>query len=205
MVCLQGLTFGKEGVLQKKPVKKSRINNRENIIDVAIKLIGEKGVEGTSLADIAKEVGISKGTLYYYYSSKNDLIFDITKEHVDKVTANIFSMIEKNREETSLEETLKLLIGTLLKSETRTRLHLYLIQEIMSGNEDLKHRFIETYQRWFNMIQDGHLLLTSNPKELSVQARILVAIIDGLIIQGSIGTGDIPLDEIVRSITRMLE
>ncbi len=202
---IMGQHMGKEGVLQKRPEKKSRINNRENIIEAAIKLIGEKGVEGTSLADIAKEVGISKGTLYYYYSSKNDLIFDITKEHVDKVTSNIFSMIEMNRIEASLEETLKLLIGTLLKSETRTRLHLYLVQEIMSGNEDLKQRFIETYQRWFKMIQDGHFLLTSNPKELSVQARILVAIIDGLIIQNSIGAGDIPLDEIVRVTTRLLE
>jgi AcrR family transcriptional regulator len=191
--------------LEKKLVRKARINNRDKIIETAIKLIGEKGVEGTSLADIAKDVGISKGTLYYYYSSKNDLIFDITKDHMDKISANIFSMIENKKGETSLHDTLKLLIETLLKSETRTRLHLYLIQEVLSGNEDLKSRFIETYRQWFRMIQDGHTLLTSQKRELSVQSRILVAIIDGLIIQGAIGAGAIPVDEIIREMTRVLD
>jgi len=191
--------------LEKKSVRKARVNNRDKIIETAIKLIGEKGVEGTSLADIAKDVGISKGTLYYYYSSKNDLIFDITKDHMDKISANIFSMIENKKGETSLHDTLKLLIETLLKSETRTRLHLYLIQEVLSGNEDLKERFVETYRQWFQMIQDGYSLLTSQKRELSVQARILVAIIDGLIIQGSIGAGAIPVDEIIREMTRVLD
>lgn len=191
--------------MEKKSVRKARVNNRDKIIETAIKLIGEKGVEGTSLADIAKDVGISKGTLYYYYSSKNDLIFDITKDHMDKISANIFSMIENKKGETSLHDTLKLLIETLLKSETRTRLHLYLIQEVLSGNEDLKDRFVETYRQWFQMIQDGYSLLTSQKRDLSVQSRILVAIIDGLIIQGSIGAGAIPVDEIIREMTRVLD
>jgi AcrR family transcriptional regulator len=191
--------------LEKKTVRKSRINNRDKIIETAIKLIGERGVEGTSLADIAKDVGISKGTLYYYYSSKNDLIFDITKDHMDKITANIFSLIESKKGETSLHDTLKLLIETLLKSETRTRLHLYLIQEVLSGNENLKERFVETYRQWFQMIQEGYSLLTSQQRDLTVQARILVAIIDGLIIQGSIGAGAIPVDEIIREMTRVLD
>lgn len=191
--------------MEKKSVRKARVNNRDKIIETAIKLIGERGVEGTSLADIAKDVGISKGTLYYYYSSKNDLIFDITKDHMDKISANIFSMIENKKGETSLHDTLKLLIETLLKSETRTRLHLYLIQEVLSGNENLKERFVETYRQWFQMIQEGYSLLTSQQRDLTVQARILVAIIDGLIIQGSIGAGAIPVDEIIREMTRVLD
>ncbi len=113
-------------------------------------------------------------------------------------------MIEKNKDDTSLSDTLKLLVENLLKSETRTRLHLYLIQEILSGNEDLEKRFVETYQQWFKMLEDAYFLLTSKRKELSVQARILVAIIDGLIIQASIGAGVIPLDEIIREMTRVL-
>lgn len=185
--------------------KKTRINNRENIIDAAIKLIGEKGVEGTSLADIAREVGISKGTLYYYYASKNDLVFDITKKHVDKVTSNIFSMMRKNKSKASIEDMLGILVETLLKSETRTRLHLYLVQEIMSGNTDLKKRFVETYRNWFKMFQEGYDLISSTPRNLSAQARLLVAIIDGLIIQNSIGIDEIPLDEIVNLIARLVE
>ncbi|NLB53646.1 MAG: helix-turn-helix transcriptional regulator, partial [Syntrophomonadaceae bacterium] len=40
-------------------------------------LMAEKGIIKTSLADIAREVGISKGTLFYHFASKDDLVNDI--------------------------------------------------------------------------------------------------------------------------------
>jgi len=52
-------------------------STQERIIEAASnELMTERGVTDTSLADIAGEVGISKGTLFYYYSSKNDLVYD---------------------------------------------------------------------------------------------------------------------------------
>ncbi|MGG7060792.1 TetR/AcrR family transcriptional regulator, partial [Clostridium tertium] len=47
---------------------------KENILLAATKLMTKNGIKNTSLADIAKAVDISKGTLYYHYSSKDDLI-----------------------------------------------------------------------------------------------------------------------------------
>ena len=49
-------------------------NMKETILSAATDLIIKQGVKNTSLADIAKASNISKGTLYYHYSSKNDLI-----------------------------------------------------------------------------------------------------------------------------------
>ena len=191
--------------MEKKPSRKAKSNNRNKIIEAAIRLIGEKGVEGTSLADIARDVGISKGTLYYYYSIKNDLIFDITQDHMDKITENIFSLIEENKGKISWQDMIKLLIEMLLKSETRTRLHLYLIQEVLSGNEDLKKRFVETYTHWFQMIQDGYEILSTRKKDLTVHARILVSVIDGLIIQASMGISDVPLELIIQELARLID
>ena len=37
-----------------------------SIIDTASAFFADRGVYGTSLGDIAKSLGISKGTLYYY-------------------------------------------------------------------------------------------------------------------------------------------
>lgn len=47
-------------------------NMKENILNVSTKLMAKNGIKNTSLADIAKEVGISKGTLYYITASKDD-------------------------------------------------------------------------------------------------------------------------------------
>ena len=42
---------------------------RAAILETATRLFTEKGIHETSLADIAKEARLSKGTLYYYYPS----------------------------------------------------------------------------------------------------------------------------------------
>lgn len=50
---------------------------RAEIVAAAVKLFSEKGFDATSVTDIAEEVGILAGSLYYHISSKEDLLFDI--------------------------------------------------------------------------------------------------------------------------------
>ena len=48
--------------------------NRERIVAAANRLFYEKGYNPTSFADVADELGISKGNLHYHFRSKNDLL-----------------------------------------------------------------------------------------------------------------------------------
>ncbi len=56
---------------------------RERIIDAAWKLFREKGFAETTINDILKEAQISKGTFYYYFRSKDDLL-DTLSEILDR-------------------------------------------------------------------------------------------------------------------------
>jgi AcrR family transcriptional regulator len=51
----------------------------------ATSLFHDRGYEGTSVEDIASALGILKGSLYYYISSKEDLLFGIVSEVHDDV------------------------------------------------------------------------------------------------------------------------
>jgi AcrR family transcriptional regulator len=51
----------------------------------ATNLFHDRGYEGTSVEDIARALGILKGSLYYYISSKEDLLFGIVSEVHDDV------------------------------------------------------------------------------------------------------------------------
>jgi AcrR family transcriptional regulator len=57
-------------------------NRRERIIGAAWKLFREKGFAETTINDIINEAGISKGTFYYYFRSKDDLL-DTLSEILD--------------------------------------------------------------------------------------------------------------------------
>ena len=48
--------------------------NKNKIIEVALKLIGEKGFDNVSVSTITKEAGVSKGAFYIHFESKEDLI-----------------------------------------------------------------------------------------------------------------------------------
>jgi len=47
---------------------------REQIIDTAWRLFREKGFGETTINDIIREAGISKGTFYYYFRSKDNML-----------------------------------------------------------------------------------------------------------------------------------
>ncbi len=182
-----------------------RTENKKKIINSAIKLISKKGVEGTSLSLIAKEAGISKGTLYYYYPTKNDLIFDITEVHINKISNDIFGAIDKNRDGLSLKETLIILFEKLLNSEARTRMHIYLIKEVLGGNNSIKKRFIEIYNQWFSLVVEGYKRVSKTQLNLTVEPQILVAAIDGFIIQSILETSKINIELIVEKLLYIIE
>ena len=48
--------------------------NKNKIIEVALKLINEKGFDNVSVSEITKEAGVSKGAFYIHFESKEDLI-----------------------------------------------------------------------------------------------------------------------------------
>jgi AcrR family transcriptional regulator len=50
------------------------LETRKNILEHGIRLIGEKGIDKVSIEEIARAAGVSVGTFYYYYPSKNELL-----------------------------------------------------------------------------------------------------------------------------------
>src|SRR5215831_3834472 len=52
----------------------TRTSRRAEIVQVAYRLIVERGLEGLRFADVAREAGINNGTLLYYFASKDALI-----------------------------------------------------------------------------------------------------------------------------------
>ena len=64
---------------------------RKEILDAAIGLFEEKGYDDTAVSDIVRKVGVAKGTFYYHFKSKEDLLDafldDIIEEIRVKLTA----------------------------------------------------------------------------------------------------------------------
>ena len=55
---------------------------RDAIVSKAAELYGQRGFLGSSIADLAEACGMSKSLLYHYFSSKEDILFEIMDSHV---------------------------------------------------------------------------------------------------------------------------
>ena len=54
-------------------------NTKELILETALELFAQSGYLGTSMSDIAGELGITKGALYKHYTSKQDILSSIVE------------------------------------------------------------------------------------------------------------------------------
>lgn len=72
-------------------------DTKERIIDVALELFAQSGCLGTSMSDIAKQLGITKGALYKHYTGKQEIL--------DSIVERMNKMDYERAEEYEMPET----------------------------------------------------------------------------------------------------
>jgi TetR/AcrR family transcriptional regulator, repressor of fatR-cypB operon len=57
--------------------EREKAAHRKEIMDAAIKVFARRGLSSATLDEVAQEAEFSKGTIYLYFTSKEDLLFNI--------------------------------------------------------------------------------------------------------------------------------
>lgn len=57
-------------------------DKKSRIVTAATELFSSKGVRNTTIGQIAKTAGIGKGTIYYYYSDKTEILLECYMTHI---------------------------------------------------------------------------------------------------------------------------
>jgi len=61
---------------------------KDQILDAAVRLFAEKGFDGTSVQEIVERAEVTKGAMYHYFSSKDDLLYEIYHELIGRQLAD---------------------------------------------------------------------------------------------------------------------
>lgn len=83
----------------------SRTNAREKLLNAAIKLVREHGYHATSVEDLCKEAGVSKGAFFHHFKSKDDLA-QIAAQFWDERTGQLFAEAPYHDHERPLDRVL---------------------------------------------------------------------------------------------------
>lgn len=132
-------------------------NKYEEIAQAAIKLFQKKGYHATSVQDIADEVGLQKGSLYHYISSKEELLMKIAHQAISSFNRRLEKIIDM---EISNREKLKMAIEThLTVVASNMPMTTVLLREAFSLHEpqynvihELANRYLDL---WTQIINEG--------------------------------------------------
>jgi AcrR family transcriptional regulator len=102
-----------------------RQENRETILHAAQAVIERKGLSAASMDDVASEAQFSKATLYKYFRSKSELLFEIALHFLE-----------------DLDGRLRSVVGRPGRAEERLRGWIACSLEVLSENENLTRFFL---------------------------------------------------------------
>ena len=163
------------------PLTPGGAGQRQHILDTALSLMAQRGVDGTSMRDLAAATGLNVASLYHYFPSKRDLLVAVLAERGFLDDVEITSPTPGERDSrTLLSDLLNELLQSMLEVEDFIRL---MLGEVMRSDETalaVGHELInstqESLERW---IAEDHPELNRSPGAPAF-ARMLRAMLIGV-------------------------
>ena len=87
--------------------KSARSQKRKKIIDKAWELFAKNGYEETKVEDITKDLGISKGSFYTYFATKEALLYEVLEKIKKEIIENLENINVNQTPEKVLEDYVK--------------------------------------------------------------------------------------------------
>ena len=142
-------------------MKKKFTEKQIHILDVAEKLIAQKGFEGTSVRDISANAKINVAMISYYFGSKEKMMSYLYRYRVQKTResfAEFAEIIKEGKPEMQMKELIKFVINQLFKF---SYFHGFVTQELRH-TEHLKDDF-------FNIFENEIFRFPSSPPQSLVR------------------------------------
>ncbi len=170
-----------------------RNKTKKQILEAGLKVFAEKGYHGASMAEIAKEAGVSKGLAYNYFSGKKDL--------AEAVVRQMETMMQEMEEQLSvytdpfdiIKATIQFTLHHVKENEQFWRLYLSFVSQV-ELYELVKKVFggmISELVGFFAQVFKS--IGVENPEE---EAYILGSILDGVPIDFLMDPEHYPMDRI---------
>ena len=179
---------------------------RGRILQAAVECISKAGYDRTRMDNIADAASISKGTIYLYFRSKEDLFNSLCQNSVDRVRMNLSEVFAS---EGSLTDKVSILYNKLREADAGSEA-LYLemtaestrnkrLKKILVLSQEALHKVVTEFLN--DLFKRGLLIKGIN---LDALAAGYIALYNGLTMNAALGVPDLVIknawDETTRAI-----
>ena len=150
--------------------------------------VGARGAAGSTFDIVAREAGVSRGLLHYYFGSKERLLVEVVRRDCDE---RIEALEEGLARASSVDEVIGALVLSLesfVQGEPGTQAVLYEMVSASRHSEEIRTELAELYRRWRDLLagalrdkeREGIVTLDADADAV---AAVLFALGDGIGLQ----------------------
>ena len=172
-----------------------REDRLEAIVTAARRRFEANGYKGTSIADIAADLGVNTGSVHWYFPTKDDLFATVMARVAEESRASVQSVLAAGADPTDA------LVGFLATAEKYRGLHIDVHDRL--GESDAVARVHDQFHAWL----DDLLLDVVRPRLGAAADVSLIADTAHIMFEGLLGSTiprDRPFEQIVQFLVDML-
>ncbi len=156
-------------------------NKEEKIIEAAIQVFKEKGIEKTKVSDIVKLAGIAQGTFYLYFPSKLSVMPAIAEVMVKKIMIEVNNEVDENA---SISVQLSQIVNAIFRITKEYREVLALIYAGLSTDDNLKkwETIYDAFYSWMSEFLSNAKLkgVIRNSVQPERSSKLMIAFIEAV-------------------------
>lgn len=171
-------------------ISKKKINSPERLLNAAMKLFVKKGYKGSSVAEITKDAGLTRGALYCHFETKEHLAREIIKLFEEKYLDKMIAYVEKEGGSPSQKFEKMMRFNVWFAGEHPDLcLFMTVISAEMVGSRNRLEPYLKSvYRKWSEFItgilKDGKRI-GAFKREINPQmmAWVIIGVHDGVLLQ----------------------
>jgi AcrR family transcriptional regulator len=195
--------------LKDAPRRRRPKETRARLLEAATSVLAHSGFERATLDEIVREAGFSKGAFYVHFESKDDLFWAMLEERISRQQDAFRRAVDYKM---SMNDNVRTILAAVFGLLGKDPLWGALFMEFhahAARNEKVRRRLATMYVGWRQLMVD--ILSVSREAgrmrrdaDLELMATVLVATVEGSIIQSHLAPEAVRLEEMVEPLTRTL-
>ena len=168
--------------------KEAMARHHEEIVTAASRMLRERGIEGTSVADLMQAAGLTHGGFYRHFDSKEALVAEAAQSIYDNLVQGLATKAEKTTEAEAISDYVEKYLTRYHVSHPGAGCVMAALGvEAAREGADVQRVFANGTQRTIDKLAAG---LSGTPAERRAKAiRTLASLVGAVVIARAVGDG----------------
>jgi TetR/AcrR family fatty acid metabolism transcriptional regulator len=197
-----------DAVVKDVPKRRRREETRERLLEAATSVFAQHGFDRSTVDEVVREAGFSKGAFYVHFESKEDLFWAMLEERIDRQHEAFKEAVDFTKPVSDNVMTILHAVFDLVEDDPFWGSLFMEFGAHAARNEKVRERLAGLYDRWREllvaMLTAGRDAGRIRPDiDIGFTTTVLIATVEGAVIQSRLSPDSVRLKDLLEPLTAL--